>query len=160
MISRRHASTIVPVFLALAFAPLLWRSTAADSDAIQDKADKTAGRTASTDTLGGPDRYLTYLTTDKYRVGKCNGAVLTFDTDFRQEPSRDDMAQIEIKTDVADWQVVETHTADLVEEAYTVDLTPYLDGAKEFQLRFYRNDDYGAWFFWSIDNVQVSGGGG
>jgi hypothetical protein len=101
-----------------------------------------------------------YLVTETYQVGECVTAKLSFDSNFIQEDSLEDIAQVEIKTDVADWQVVETYTENLISPAHSIDLSKYLSGASEFQLRFYYHDGDGHWFSWSIDNVKITGGGG
>jgi len=62
----------VYLFSALAFSGLVWQSVAADNEAKQDDPGEPELKIPNTDTLGGPDRYLTYLSTDKpiYRAGE------------------------------------------------------------------------------------------
>jgi len=60
------------VTVALACLGWIWQSLAADQPAKPSPANQPSPKIADSQTLGGPDRYLAYLSTDKpiYRSGE------------------------------------------------------------------------------------------
>jgi hypothetical protein len=92
-----------------------------------------------------------------YEIGSCLTVSLAFDNYFDDAPTNSfDRGELYISVDGFPWFRLEVYdVTGFFEE--TVDLTPYLAGGADFQLRFRFLDETGANYGWYIDNVRLSG---